>query len=74
MQFDYDKETDSLYITLLSGGSVESEEISEDIILDYNADGKVVGIDLQHASKHTDMAGIQVRGFSPALDVPPIVR
>ena len=69
MQFDYDKETDSLYITLMSGGSVESEEKSEDIIFDYNAEGHVVGIDIQHASKHTDMAGIQVRGFLPELDI-----
>ena len=69
MQFDYDKTTDSLYITLAPGGSIESEEVSENIILDYNAEGRVVGIDIQHASQHADMAGIHVRGFLPEMDV-----
>jgi len=69
MQFDYDKETDSLYIGLASGGSTESEEVSENLILDYNAERHVVGIDIQHASKRADLAGIQVRGFLPELDV-----
>jgi len=69
MQFDYDKTTDSLYITLMPGGSVESEEKSENIILDYNAAGDIVGIDIQHASKHADLAGIHVRGFLPELNI-----
>jgi len=55
MQFDYDKETDSLYITLAPGGSVESEEVSDNIILNFNAQGRVVGIDLQHASQQSDL-------------------
>lgn len=69
MQFDYDKESDSLYIMIAAGGSTESEEVSEDIILDYNAAGHVVGIDIQHASRHADLAAIQVRGFMPEVDV-----
>jgi len=69
MQFDYDKTTDSLYIMIAPGGSTESEEVSENLILDYNAAGDVVGIDIQHASKHADMAGIKVRGFLPELDI-----
>ena len=69
MKLDYDKTTDSLYITLVPGGSTESEEVSENIVLDYNAKGDVVGIDIQHASQHADLAGIHVRGFLPELDV-----
>ena len=30
--------------------SVESREISEGVILDYDADGKLVGIDIDNAS------------------------
>jgi len=28
-----------------------------------------LGIDIQHASKHVDLAGIQVRGFLSELDI-----
>ncbi len=71
MQFDYDKETDSLYIRLVSGGSVESEEVSEDVILDYDKQGHVVGIDIQHASERLDMNRIHVGGFMPRVEVQP---
>ena len=71
MQFDYDKNTDSLYIRLATGGSSESEEISENLIVDYNEHGQIVGIDIQHASKRLDLAGIQVHGFSPRLEITP---
>jgi len=71
MQFDYDKTTDSLYIRLAPGGSVESDEISEDLIVDYNAEGHVVGLDIQHASKRFDLTSIHVEGFLPKIDVHP---
>jgi uncharacterized protein YuzE len=73
MQFDYDKETDSLYIRLAPGGSTESEEVSENLILDYNAEGHVVGIDIQHASTRLDMKSIHVEGFKPTFEVQPNV-
>lgn len=73
MQFDYDKQTDSLYIRLVAGGSVESEEVSEGLILDYDGQGHVVGIDIQHASARLDMNRIHVGGFMPKVDVQPSV-
>lgn len=71
MQFDYGKTTDSLYISLAAGGSVESEEVSENLILDYDAQGNVVGIDIQHASTRLDMDRIHVEGFKPKVEVQP---
>lgn len=73
MQFDYDKTTDSLYIRLAQGGSAESEEVSENLILDYDAQGNVVGIDIQHASQRLDMSNILVEGFKPKVEVQPNV-
>ena len=35
--------------------SVESREISEGVILDYGADGSVVGIDIDNASTKTEL-------------------
>ena len=55
MKLNYYPETDSLYIDLSSKTSVESREISEGVILDYDADGQLVGIDIDNASKKIDM-------------------
>ena len=55
MTLNYYPETDSLYIILSERPSVESQEISEGILLDYDANGKLVGIDIDNASNKVDM-------------------
>ena len=50
MKLNYYPETDSLYIDLSEKKSVESREISEGVVLDYDADGILVGIDIDNAS------------------------
>jgi uncharacterized protein YuzE len=51
MKLNYYPETDSLYIDLSEKTSVESKEISEGVVLDYDAEGALVGIDIDNASK-----------------------
>jgi uncharacterized protein YuzE len=51
MQLNYYQETDSLYIDLAEKPSAESKAISEGVVLDYDADGNLVGIEIDHASK-----------------------
>lgn len=51
MKLNYYPETDSLYIDLSEKTSVESKEISEGIALDYDAEGNLVGIDIDNDSK-----------------------
>ena len=55
MRLNYYPETDSLYINLSEQPSVESQEISEGILLDYDAEGRLVGIDIDNASHKIDM-------------------
>jgi len=50
MKLNYYPETDSLYIDLSERPSVESREISEGVVLDYDASGNLVGIDIDNAS------------------------
>ena len=50
MKLNYYAETDSLYIDLSDRPSVESKEISEEVLLDYDAAGNLVGIDIDNAS------------------------
>lgn len=55
MKLNYYPETDSLYIDLSEQASAESWEISEGIVLDYDADGRLVGIDIDNASNKIEM-------------------
>ena len=55
MKLNYYPETDSLYIDLSSKPSKESIEISEGIILDYDDDGHITGIDIDNASHKIDL-------------------
>lgn len=50
MRINYYADTDSLYIDLSSKPSVDSREVSEGIVLDYDAEGNLVGIDIDQAS------------------------
>lgn len=55
MKLNYYAETDSLYIDLSEQPSVESREISEGIVLDYDAKGQLVGIDIDNAGKKVEL-------------------
>ena len=50
MKLNYHADTDSLYIDLAERTSVESREISEGVVLDYDRAGNLVGIDIDNAS------------------------
>lgn len=51
MKSNYYPDTDSLYIDLSKKTSIDSIEISEGIIADYDSEGNIVGIDIDNASK-----------------------
>lgn len=55
MKLNYYPDTDSLYIDLSERPSVESREISAGIVLDYDAEGNLVGIDIDNASRTVDL-------------------
>jgi uncharacterized protein YuzE len=55
MKLNYYSDTDSLYIDLSEQPSVESREISEGIVLDYDVAGNLVGIDIDNASRKVDL-------------------
>ena len=55
MKLNYDAATDSLYIHLAERPSVDSDEVADGVVLDYDAAGALVGIDVQHASQRADI-------------------
>jgi len=55
MRLNYHPETDSLYIDLSERPSAESREISEGVVLDYDIDGRLVGIDIDNATNKVEL-------------------
>mgnify|MGYP006285117257 CR=1 FL=1 len=61
MKLSYYPETDSLYIDLSAQSSVESTEVSPGIVLDYDADYNLVGIDIDNASQKLDLKELSLQ-------------
>ena len=55
MKLNYYPETDSLYIDLSTKTSVESTEVSPGIVLDYDSEGNLVGIDIDNAREKLNL-------------------
>lgn len=56
MKINYYKETDSLYIDLSSKTSTESREVSRGVVLDYDHEGNLVGIDIDNARQKLELS------------------
>jgi uncharacterized protein YuzE len=54
MKIKVDAKTDALYFRLDESKIIESEEVSPGIILDFNDQDQVVGIEILNLSKRTD--------------------
>lgn len=54
MKLNYSPDTDSLYIDLSEHPGVKSREVSKGIVLDHNAEGHLVGIDIDNASRKVE--------------------
>jgi uncharacterized protein YuzE len=63
MKVRYDEEADALYIRLRKGQYYESDEIKEGFILDYDADGNIVGIEILQASSNLAPADLSTVNF-----------
>ena len=63
MKLNYHPDTDSLYIDLSERTSVESREISAGVVLDYDAAGTVVGIDIDNASRKVQLDRLVLSGL-----------
>ncbi len=71
MKLNYYPETDSLHIDLSERTSVESREISEGVVLDYDADGNLVGIDIDNAGTKVDIQKLTVSKLPASVETVP---
>jgi uncharacterized protein YuzE len=66
MKLHYYPETDSLYIELKSAPGTETREIVAGLIVDLDANGEVVGFDIDHASRKLDLSKVETIALPPA--------
>ncbi|GBD86282.1 hypothetical protein BMS3Abin03_00196 [bacterium BMS3Abin03] len=66
MKIHYDQQVDALYIRLDDSDIIESEEVKEGIILDYNKQDQVVGIEILKISKRIPLPELKKIQFELA--------
>jgi len=68
MLFEYHPDSDMLYIKLADGASTESEEIAPGVVLDFDASNRVLGVEIEDASKFIDLSRLELRAL-PVADL-----
>lgn len=63
MKFKYYPETDSLYIDLAPRPSADSREVTPGVVLDFDEQGNLVGIDIDNARKILDLSRLEAEGL-----------
>ncbi|NEP04504.1 MAG: DUF2283 domain-containing protein [Okeania sp. SIO2G4] len=63
MKLKIDKETDALYFRLDESAIIESEEVQPGVILDFNSEGKVVGIEILELSTRVTSENLSTLQF-----------
>lgn len=68
MTFTYDRKTDMLYIELINKSSVESEEVAPGVVLDFDENNQIVGIEIEDAKEKIDMSRLELSSL-PIADL-----
>ncbi|MFW6206790.1 MAG: DUF2283 domain-containing protein [Gemmatimonadota bacterium] len=69
MQLRYYSETDTLYVAFRDGVGMESEEVGPGVVMDFDAEGEAVGLEIEEASRRVDLSTIEADSV-PLEDVP----
>lgn len=64
MKMSYFADTDTLYIEFLSASAVDTKDLDENTLIDYDEEGNVVSITLEHASTRTDVQKVTLSGIA----------
>ena len=67
MKFHYYSETDSLYIDLADRTSTDSLEVSPGVVIDLDSEQRIVGIDIEDASRVVDLSCLEAEAVAHSL-------
>lgn len=65
MKTKYDQEVDALYVRFAEAPVSESEEVRPGIVFDYDAEGRIVAVEILDASEHL-ASGADLRTLTAA--------
>ncbi len=68
MKFHYHPETDSLYIGLLDKPGVDAQEVVPGVVLDFDGERRLVGIEIDNASKVVNLSRVETEAL-PVIKV-----
>jgi len=66
MKLKVDEQADALYLRLDDSKVIESEEVSPGVVLDFNDQNQVIGIEILHLSKRTPKLNTRELQFQTA--------
>ncbi len=69
MKLAYHADTDSIYVEFTERPSVESTEIAAGVVVDFDGQGRVVGIDIDNARNKVDLDRVVVSAVPGFIEV-----
>jgi uncharacterized protein YuzE len=54
MKIEFDQQADAMYIRLRAGTVAESNEVRSGAVFDFDAEGRVLGVEMLDVSQRTD--------------------
>ena len=60
MKYFYDRKSDSLYVTLAERPYADSMEAAPGVVLDFDKEGRLIGLDVERASKIVDVSDLEM--------------
>jgi uncharacterized protein YuzE len=64
MKLQYFKDTDTLYIEFKNVGIVDSQDLDENTLLEFNEQGEICAITMEHASQRADLHHLKMEGIA----------
>ncbi|MFZ0428699.1 MAG: DUF2283 domain-containing protein [Acidobacteriota bacterium] len=58
MRIEYDREVDALYIRIQEKEVAQSKEVSDDVVLDLDERGRIIGLEVLDATQHYSLSDI----------------
>jgi len=71
MRLHYYPETDSLYIDLAERPGAQAREVAPGVNLDFDSEGALVGIDIDHASRIVNLSSLEAESLPVTPTFPP---
>jgi uncharacterized protein YuzE len=64
MKLQYFKDTDTLYIEFKNVGIVDTQDLDENTLLEFNEQGEICAITMEHASQRADLYHLTMEGIA----------